>query len=218
MEHSLSENKFMSKTMIIMSLGVFITFLAAYYVEKSGILVTKTMFFVSALIELAMVIALRPMAQKLSIAVATIWFVVYSAISGITFSFVFLAYDLGVIASVFLIAAIMFFCCAMIGITTKKDLSGMAQFLFMGLIGLLVMSIMSFFIPGLAESKFIAFIGILIFSGYTAYDMQKVKMIHENAYNMDPDEVDRFVVVAALQLYLDFINLFLYLLKLARKK
>lgn len=216
MEESISENNFISKTMLFMAMGLVVTFLSGYILMNNLMYLTKGMFIGAIFLEIVLVLVLRSLVQKMSPLVASMCFLLYSAVSGVTFSVIFLAYSVATILTVFVIAAIMFFCSAMIGITTKKDLSVMARFLYMGLIGLVLIGFTSLFIPSLAFNKLVAIIGIIIFSALTAYDMQKVKNIHENAYNMDPSTVNRYVIIAALELYLDFINIFLYLLRFAK--
>lgn len=216
MEQSVSRNNFISKTMLFMAMGLVVTFLSGYILMNNLAYLTKGMFIGAIFLEIALVVVLRALVEKMSPLIAAMCFLLYSAVSGVTFSIIFLAYSVSTILTVFVIAAIMFFCSAMIGITTKKDLSTMVRFLYMGLVGLVLIGLASLFVPSLAFNKGVAVIGIIIFSALTAYDMQKVKRIHENAYNMDPNTVNKYVIIAALELYLDFINIFLYLLRFAK--
>jgi FtsH-binding integral membrane protein len=140
-------------------------------------------------------------------------FIAYSILNGLSLSAIFLVYELGSIFQVFLIAAGMYAAAATYGFVTKRDLSGMGSFLFMGLIGLILASLVNWFIGSSALDFAISVIGVLIFTGLTAYDMSRIK---EQAIVMYAGEglAHKRAIVGALSLYLNFINLFLYLLRL----
>lgn len=218
-----SEAGFINKTLMNMAIGLFITFIVAYFVSSSSVMLN--VIFANAFIpiilgimEIGLVFYLSRNIEKLSFTQARMWFFVYSVLNGLTFSIIFLVYTAGSIASVFIVAAAMFFCCSMIGITTKVNLSTFGRVLIMALVGLIVVSIINVFL-GSAQLDFtITIAGIVIFCGLTAYDMQKIKHFHQNSYYVDRELVDKFSIVAALTLYLDFINLFIYLLRLFGKK
>lgn len=218
-----SRADFISKVMANMGLGLFITFLTAYFTYTSEwlssiIFSSPYIFLVLMFAELGLVIYLTRRIKDMSFAQARTGFFAYAVLNGLTFSVIFLVYEIGSIYFVFLIAAIMFIFAGFIGITIKKDLSAMGHFLILGLIGLIAVSILNIFLRIPAMDSLISLVGVIIFSGLTAYDMQKIKDMHYNAYNMDGESAAKYSIMGALRLYLDFINLFLYLLRLFGKK
>lgn len=215
MEYRLSQSKFISKTLLVMALGLLVTYGTGMLASNYLGYINFTTMLVAMFLELGVVIYLRSKVAKMSPAKATLWFLIYSALNGITFATIFVVYDLTTIGTVFIIAALMFASSAMVGMTTKKDLSMFGQFLTMALIGLLIVSLVNIFLPLKGLNLTISIFGMLLFSGLTAYDMQKIKCFHEQAYYMNSNDVSRFTIIAALELYLDFINIFLYLLRFA---
>jgi FtsH-binding integral membrane protein len=223
MEKTLEGSKvdFISKVMGNMGAGLFITFITAFFVSQSaamqsiiyGSSFTIILLFIA---ELALVVYITRRIGSMSFSQARLYFFVYSAITGITFSSIFIAYDATSICSVFLIAALMFVISGLIGISIKKDLSAMGHFFMLALIGIIVLSIVSIFLPGL--NFIVSALGVALFSGLTAYDMQKIKAIHYNAYSMSSEIVSKYSIIGALTLYLDFINLFLFLLRIFGKR
>lgn len=216
MERSFAQSQinFINKTLLNMAVGLFITFLAAY---GSSYLIGYTSYgliLIAAVAEIAIVIYLSARINKLSPSAARGWFFLYAALNGFTLSIIFMAYSINTISVVFLLTALMFLSSAMIGMNSKKDLTALGQFAMMLVIGLILATIMQLFLhlPGL--NFMISIIGIIAFCGLTAYDMQKIKRFHMEAYSHGEVEVSRFVIIMALQLYLDFINLFLYVLRL----
>ncbi|MEM5583530.1 Bax inhibitor-1/YccA family protein [Roseibium sp. AS2] len=161
---------------------------------------------------LGMVMWLSFRIQSMSASSARIMFLVYSAVMGISLSSIFLVYTGGSIARVFFITAASFGALSLFGYTTKKDLSGWGSFLFMGLIGIVLASIVNIFMASSALQFAISVIGVLVFAGLTAYDTQQIKEMY---YEGDSAEVaTKKSVMGALRLYLDFINMFLMLLQL----
>lgn len=149
----------------------------------------------------------RMAASKLSLI-----FIVYSVLMGLSLSFIFLAYTGASIAKTFVIASSMFGLMALLGYTTKTDLSRFGSLMFMGLIGLIIASLLNFFMRSSTMDYIISFIGVLVFTGLTAYDVQKLKRI--GASNIEQGEsMRKATIMGALTLYLDFINLFLFLLR-----
>lgn len=215
MEFQVSRSRFISKTLLLMAMGLLVTFGTGYMITNYVYYLSNGVMLAAMAAELGIVFYLRARVAKMNPSTAVMWFLIYSAVSGITFGTVFIAYDLSTLLIAFITAAVMFFSSGMIGMTTKKDLSTLSRFLMMALIGLLAVSLIQIFVPLSGMNKGISIIGMLVFAGFTAYDMQMIKNVHENAYNMDPNDVSRFVTVAALALYLDFINIFLYLLRFA---
>jgi uncharacterized protein len=154
--------------------------------------------------------------QRLSAPVLVLLFVIYSALNGITFSFILLTYTSGTVLACFLSAAAMFGLMAFMGYTTKQDLTKFGRILFMGLIGIIVASLINLFMGNSTLDYIISFIGVMIFTGLTAYDVQKLKNIGAGIQYADvpASDVKKVSILGALNLYLDFINLFLFLLRL----
>lgn len=154
--------------------------------------------------------------NRLSAPVMAVLFIVYAAINGISFSFILLAYTAGSVLGCFLSAAAMFGVMAVMGYTTNKDLTSFGRIMMMGLIGIIVASLINLFLHSSTMDYIISFIGVMVFTGLTAYDVQKLKHIGEGiAYEGAPAvEVKKRSIMGALTLYLDFINLFLFLLRL----
>ena len=154
--------------------------------------------------------------QRLSAPVLVLLFVIYSALNGITFSFILLTYTSGTVLACFLSAAAMFGLMAFMGYTTKQDLTKFGRILFMGLIGIIVASLINLFMGNSTLDYIISFIGVMIFTGLTAYDVQKLKNIGAGIQYADvpASDVKKVSILGALYLYLDFINLFLFLLRL----
>jgi FtsH-binding integral membrane protein len=149
--------------------------------------------------------------QRFSFPILLTLFILYSAINGISFSFIFMAYSMGTIFKVFASTSALFGFMAIVGATTKTDLTKMGSFLMMGLFGIIIASVINFFTKSPAMDYIISFVGVIVFTGLTAYDVQKIK-------NMDAEHAGegrtKLGLMGALSLYLDFINLFLMLLRL----
>lgn len=168
--------------------------------------------WVVMLAPLGMVMWLSFRIQSMSASAARSMFLVYAAVMGISLSSIFLVFTGGSIARVFFITAASFGALSIFGYTTKKDLSGWGNFLFMGLIGIIIASLVNIFMASSALQFAISVIGVLVFAGLTAYDTQQIKEMY---YEGDSSEVaTKKSVMGALRLYLDFINLFLMLLQL----
>ena len=161
------------------------------------------------LLELVVVIVFSALRKKVSPLVAKILFLVYSLISGLTLSSIFLVYKLGSVGMVFLSAALMFALLAIYGYTTKSDLSSFGKILIFALIAIIIMSIINIFVK--------SSVSILIFLGLTAWDMNNLKAMY-NYYASDEKELSKIAIYGALDLYLDFINIFLNLLSLFGKR
>ncbi|MBO4821897.1 MAG: Bax inhibitor-1/YccA family protein [Prevotella sp.] len=207
----------MRKVYTWMTLALAITAGAAYYVAKSGLVYS---LFNSGLIwgliiaELVLVIALSAAIRKLSLTVATIMFVIYSLINGVTLSSIFMAYEIKTIGTVFLITAATFGAMAVLGYTTKKDLSGMGRFMLIALIGVIIATLVNIFLLKSAGfDLLLSYAGVLIFAGLTAYDTQKIKEMC-NSFEYADASAQKLALLGALSLYLDFINLFIYLLRI----
>lgn len=150
--------------------------------------------------------------NKMSVQQTVIWYVIYSILMGMSLSFIFWAYTSASIFKTFIITAGMFGVMAVVGYTTNTDLTKFGSFLFMALIGIILATVVNFFMHSARLDYIISIFGVLIFTGLTAFDVQKIKQIG-NAGITDGDVMSKITVHAALTLYLDFINLFLYLLR-----
>ena len=154
-------------------------------------------------------------AHKMSTYAAKVWLMVFAAAMGVSLSSIFLIYKLGSIFQVFFIAGTMFGSMALWGYTTKRDLSGFGSFFMMGVIGLVLAGLVNLFLQSSALAFVVSALGVLIFTGLTAYDMQNIKNTY---YELEGDERDKAGVLGALSLYLDFINIFVSLLQLIGDK
>ena len=153
--------------------------------------------------------------NRMSGAMATAIFVVYSGLNGITLSWIFLVYARDSIVSTFFICAATFLACSVYGWTTKKDLTSWGGFLTMGLIGIIIASFVNMFIASSAVSAVVSYIGVIVFVGLTAYDTQRLKnMALTQPEGLDGAVIRKGAILGALALYLDFINLFLMLLRI----
>jgi FtsH-binding integral membrane protein len=164
--------------------------------------------------ELGLVFYLSARINKIQAGTATGLFIGYAALNGLTLSMIFLAYTAESIAGTFFITAGMFGSMAVYGLVTKRDLSGWGSFLFMGLIGVIIASIVNIFLKSSSLYWAISLIGVFVFGGLTAYDVQKIKKMGEDGIMEQGEEmVKKGAIMGALALYLDFINLFLMLLR-----
>ncbi|MBO4301236.1 MAG: Bax inhibitor-1/YccA family protein [Desulfovibrio sp.] len=164
--------------------------------------------------QFGLVIALSAAVHKMSSSTATGLFLLYSALTGATLSSIFVVYPIGSIVNAFLVTTGTFLAMSVYGTVTKRDLTGMGSFLFMGLIGLLIAMVVNLFLQSSMMDFVISCVGVLIFTGLTAYDTQKLRQFGEAAPLDDGTAVRRGAILGALTLYLDFINLFLMLLRL----
>jgi len=208
---------FLAKVFNWMAIGLAITGAIAYFVAASGMvrtLIASPVFFILVLAELGLVFFLSARIDKIQPGTATGLFVGYSVLNGVTLSTIFLAYTHASIAATFLVTAGMFAAMAVYGMVTKRDLSGLGSFMFMGLIGILLASIVNIFLASPALYWAISAIGVLVFVGLTAYDVQKIKNIgEEGIMSQGEAAIRKGAIIGALALYLDFINLFLMLLR-----
>ncbi|MCD6296270.1 MAG: Bax inhibitor-1/YccA family protein [Deltaproteobacteria bacterium] len=213
-------NDFVRSVYNWMGIGLALTGFMAFYVSSSPTLVrlifgNPIIFFALILAELGMVFAISGMVNRMSAGTATSLFVIYSALNGVTLSFIFLAYTRTSIFSTFFICAGTFIGCSIYGWATKKDLTSWGGFLMMGLIGIIIASVVNIFIQSSAMSIIISYIGVFVFVGLTAYDTQKIKnMAMTQPAGLDNAVVRKGAILGALSLYLDFINLFLMLLRI----
>ncbi|MFT5727651.1 MAG: FtsH-binding integral membrane protein [Desulforhopalus sp.] len=208
---------FLAKTFNWMAVGLAITGVVAYFTASTGVaysIISSPLFYVLIFAELGLVFYLSARISKIQASTASGLFIGYSVLNGLTLSVIFLAYTSSSIASTFFITAGMFGSMAIYGLVTKRDLSGWGSFLFMGLIGVIIASVVNIFLQSSAMSWMISMIGVIVFTGLTAYDVQKIKKIGEDGIMTQGDEaIRKGSIMGALRLYLDFINLFLMLLR-----
>ena len=208
---------FLAKTFNWMAVGLAITGVVAYLTAASGVaysIIGSPIFYVLIFAELGLVFYLSARVSKIQASTASALFIGYSVLNGLTLSVIFLAYTSSSIAGTFFITAGMFGAMSVYGLVTKKDLSGWGSFLFMGLIGIIIASIVNIFLQSSAVSWVVSMIGVIVFTGLTAYDVQKIKRIGEEGIMSQGEEaIRKGAVMGALTLYLDFINLFLMLLR-----
>lgn len=206
---------YMQKVFGLMGLGTAITGLVAFFTANSPavlqVLYGTPLRYVIFLAPLAFVLVLSFGIQRMRAATAQLVFWLFAGVMGLSLASIFLVYTGQSIVTTFFVSSATFFGMALYGYTTKRDLTGWGSFLFMGLIGLLIASLVGLFVQSSALQFAISVIGVLIFTGLTAYDTQKIKEMY---YAGDDTETGgKKAVMGALRLYLDFINLFLYLLR-----
>ena len=207
---------FLRKVYGWMCVGLGVTATVAMAVASSPSLIqaifgNKILFFGLVIGELGLVFYLSARVDKLAANTAAALFLVYSALNGVTLASIFLLYTGTSIASTFLVTAGMFGALAIYGSTTKRSLAGVGQFAFMGLIGLILASLVGFFWHSPALQFTISVVGVIVFTGLTAWDAQRLKAM---SVAVPEGRIGSYAVVGALALYLDFINLFLFLLRL----
>ena len=213
-------NEFVRSVYNWMCIGLGITALVSLYVSGNEKFVgmvfgNSLIFFALIIAELALVFSISGLVNRMSAGTATTLFVIYSALNGITLSFIFLAYARASIVSTFFICSATFLACSIYGWTTKKDLTSWGGFLMMGLIGIIIASLVNIFIRSNAMTMIVSYIGVIVFVGLTAYDTQKMKdMALTQPVGLDGEVVQKGAILGALSLYLDFINLFLMLLRI----
>ncbi|EKY3197361.1 Bax inhibitor-1/YccA family protein [Cronobacter universalis] len=210
---------FMAQVYGWMTCGLLLTAFVAWYSANNENLMmyifsSRFVFFGLIIAQLALVFILSGLVHKLSPAVATALFMLYSALTGLTLSSIFLVYTYASIASTFVVTAGMFGVMSLYGYTTKRDLSGWGNILFMALIGLIIASLVNFWLKSPALMWAVTYIGVIVFVGLTAYDTQKLKSLGEQIDVNDHGNLRKYSILGALTLYLDFINLFLMLLRI----
>ena len=205
----------MRKVYTWMTLALLITGVTAFGVASSPTLFMSLSKMMWGLIiaELALVFILSGAINRLSLGTATLMFIGYSVLNGAMLSSIFLVYEPMVIAKVFFITAGTFGAMAVYGYTTKKDLTSMGKILFMALIGLVIATVVNMFLKSPGFDYILSYIGVAIFIGLTAWDSQKIKEMLQTQYDMS-EGAQKLALLGALTLYLDFINLFLYLLRI----
>ncbi|HTL70016.1 MAG TPA: Bax inhibitor-1/YccA family protein [Candidatus Eisenbacteria bacterium] len=213
-----SESNFISKVYLWMSLGLIVSAIASVWLLSQPVLLKALFthgFLLIALmvVEVGLVIWLSAAVLRMSAAMATSLFLVYSFLNGITLSSIFLVYTGGSIMTTFAVTAGTFFFFSLYGLTTKKDLTSVGSLAMMALVGVIIASVVNIFLKSPALMWVMTFVGIAVFLGLIAYDTQKLKTMHAHALQ-DAELGKKLAVIGALALYLDFINLFMLLLRL----
>jgi FtsH-binding integral membrane protein len=212
------QQRFMVRVYNWMTAGLAITGFMAFYVSSNETIMNiifgnPIMPIVLMIAQIGLVFWLASRVMQMSVSQATGVFMLYAGLTGITFSFIFVVYTSASITSTFLVTAGTFGAMSLYGYTTKKDLTSWGSFLFMGLIGIIIASVVNIFMQSSMMHMIITYAGVLIFVGLTAYDTQKIKEMNILG-NEGTDEDTKEAIRGALTLYLDFINLFLMLLRL----
>ncbi len=202
----------MRKVYVKMTLGLLVTALVSFYLWQNPAILMKLsgLLLPLVIVELGLVFVLSLAINKLKPAVATALFYAYAILNGITLSPIFFVYTSSSIALTFFVTSGVFLAMSIYGYTTKRDLTKLGSFLVMALIGLIICSVVNIFWANSTMDWIISFAGVIIFIGLTAWDTQKIK---EMAQETDDLNAGKLATIGALSLYLDFINLFLYLLR-----
>ncbi len=215
----LRERSFINKVYGWMTLALVITAGVALYVASTPALInlifgSKIIFYGIIILELAIVFGLSGMINKMSAGTATALFVIYSALNGLTFATIFLAFTAQSIASTFFVTAGTFGVMTIYGFVTKRDLTKIGSLMFMGLIGIVIASVVNIFLQSSTLYWIVTYAGVIIFVGLIAYDTQKIKNMSGTMANSGSEIARKGALMGALALYLDFINLFLMLLRI----
>lgn len=211
-------NALFRKTYLWMSFALLITALSALLVVKSPALqsfVFSNSFAMWGLIiaEFVLVMALVARINRLSLSTAAFMFILYSILNGLTLSVIFFVYDISTIAQTFFVTAGTFGAISIYGFITRTDLSKFGNILLMALFGIIIATVVNMFVGSDMLSMVISYVGVVVFVGLTAWDTQKLKNLYLEAEEMD-ESAFKIALLGALTLYLDFVNLFLYLLRI----
>ncbi|UCD90017.1 MAG: Bax inhibitor-1/YccA family protein, partial [Desulfobacterales bacterium] len=205
-------NSFIRSVYNWMAIGLGLTGFVAFYVSNSEAIMrlifgNQLIFFGLIIGELALVFTISARVHKMQASTATSLFILYAALNGATLSAIFLVYTRASITSTFFICAATFIASSIFGMTTKRDLTSMGQFLFMGLIGIVIASVVNLFMRSSGVSMIVSYIGVIVFVGLTAYDTQKLRtMALSQPAGVDGGTLRKGAILGALTLYLDFIN------------
>lgn len=202
-----------------MTLALVITGFVAMYVAKSYALISmiaqnSIMFWGILIAELGLVRYMSARINRISFTTATLLFIAYSVLNGVTMSILFMVYKLSSIATTFFVTAGTFGAMALFGYVTKKDLTRIGSLCIMGVIGLIIASVVNLFLQNSMMDMIISYVGVLLFVGLTAYDSQKIKQLLGGDDIEVNETTQKIALMGALTLYLDFINLFIYLLRI----
>jgi uncharacterized protein len=206
-----------------MTAGLALTGVVAFGISSNqsimmALISNSALFFGIIIAELGLVIYLSARIRKMSASAATLAFVLYAFLNGITLSVIFLAYTGTTISLAFFTSSATFGAMSLYAMTTKRDLSGMGHYLMMGVLGIIVVSIINIFLKSPAVYYMISYVGVLVFMGLTAYDTQKILSWSRNSGSVSEEQYIKFSIMGALKLYLDFINIFLFMLRIFGRK
>ena len=198
-----------------MTMGLLVTAAISLGISNSGFIPDQGILMIAVFAQLGVVLGLSFAINRISATAAGMLFFIYSALTGFTFSIIFLVFTPGSIAAAFLSTAGVFAAMTIVGLTTKTDLSKYSSYFMMGLIGLIIASVINIFLGSSAFDFLISIFGVLLFTGLTAYDTQRIaNMAASRKMKVDSEDTLKFSIMGALTLYLDFINLFLFMLRL----
>lgn len=214
-------NSFVRSVYNWMVIGLGLTALVAFYTvnqmtsSQELYMTIRGLFWPVAIAEIGFVYFLSARIQKIKATTATLLFVIYSMLNGVTLSIILFQYTATSIASTFVICSATFLACSIYGMVTKKDLTSLGGFMFMGLIGIIIASVVNIFLQSSAMQMMISYIGVVVFVGLTAYDTQKLKTMSSTIpNNASGAMIRKGALMGALTLYLDFINLFIMMLSI----
>lgn len=212
------QSEFIRRVYNWMGLGLATTALVALFTASNpsvlGLVFGNPLVFFGLIIaEFGLVIGLSAAINRIEASTAVLMFFIYSALNGLTLSFIFMAYTRASIASTFFITAGTFGAMSLYGYTTRRDLTSFGSFLFMGLIGVVLASVVNMFLHSESVYWVVTYIGVIVFVGLAAYDTQRIKAMAYQSH-MDGEMARKGAIIGALQLYLDFVNLFLFLLRI----
>lgn len=206
-------SQLLSKTFLWMFVGLLVTFITGYVVSINENMLLSVfngpLFWIIIILEFALVIFFSARVYKMQPVTAKICFLLYSFVSGLTFSSVFVLFEVNSVIYVFLIAAVVFAIFGALGYFTNVDLNKMSVYLMMGLVAIIICYFVNIFIGSNSFDLIISIIALLIFFGFTAYDIQKVKILSNSGMNNEVVAIN-----GAFELYLDFINIFLHLISI----
>ncbi len=210
-------NAYLSKVFFWMFGGLGLSFVAAIIVSRSSALFSAISYIILILfaVELLLVHILSRRIDKLSFATSATLFITYSIVNGVTLSVIFMSYSLASISTAFISAAMLFVIMAVFGRFTDINLSKFSGIFTVSLVAIIVLGIINIFLRNSSMELFISIFGVLLFSGLTAYDMQHLESYY---YSYGEAAMNKSAIMGALRLYLDFLNLFLYLLRLFGRK
>lgn len=207
------ENKLYPKVFMWMFIGLLVTFLTGFFVSTNENMLSSIFsggtYFLFVIAELVVVIFLSARIHKMKSTTAKICFIIYSFLTGLTFSSIFVVYELESIMLIFLVAAFLFGLFGLIGYKTNVDLTKFGTILLMLLLGIILCTVVNIFLGNETFDIIICIVSIIVFLGFVAYDIQKIKRLENSMI-----ESDNLAILGALELYLDFINIFLDLLRL----
>ncbi len=207
------KDNLISKTFLWMCFGLLVTFATGYFVSTSEVMLNNIYngpgYIIFVIVELVLVFVLSSRVMKMKPTTAKVSFLLYSFVSGLTFASIFIYYAVSSIIYIFLAAAITFAIMALIGYTTKLDLTKMGSYLLFALIAAIIVSLVNIFLNNSMIYLIVSIVCVLIFIGITAYDVQKIKNLENSGL-----PVENLAIYGALDLYLDFINLFIHLLSI----